>query len=285
MKYGRFLELLTTKEKMIFVMGAAIEKMGYKIEFPRLRKFRNMVVAAEQLGFGYSFKNDMLALKKDNIEISLRKKSSDYEVFGQVFIRDEYQPVISYVIDNGIQINTIVDAGSNIGLTAVKLINKFPQARIICLEPDPQNYVQLKYNLKKYSNNIIALPDALWYKEEDLFLDFGFRDGTDWSRSVSNDSSSSEIAIKGISLNTLIQRYSLDTIDLLKIDIEGSEATLFRNENDLSFLDKVKIIAIEIHDEFNCRQPIYDILNSKNYTIFNAGELTMGINKNYSLKS
>ena len=277
MKYKRFLELLTIREKIVFVIGAVIEKMGYKMGFSRLRKFRNLVSSAEQLGFRYSYKNHMLVLEKDNIEISLRKKSSDYEVFDQVFIRDEYHPVINYIIDNNITINTIIDAGSNIGLTSIKLLNNFPKARVICLEPDPQNYRQLSYNLKKYSDNVIIMCNALWYKEEDLYLDFGFRDGKDWSRGVTNNSSSSEIAIKGISVNNIIQQHKLDTIDFLKIDIEGSEASLFTKETDTSFLDKVKIIAIEIHDELNCRKVIYDILRSKNYTLFNAGELTMGV--------
>jgi FkbM family methyltransferase len=281
MKYRGFMELLTIKERIVFLIGVVMEKISHRMGFSRLRKFRNMISAAERLGFSYSYKNNILTLGKDDIEISLRKGSSDYDVFGQVFIRDEYQPVIAYIADNEIQINTIVDAGSNIGLTAVKLINKFPQARVICLEPDPQNYRRLQYNLKKHSSAIVALPDALWHKEADLFLDFGFRDGKEWSRGVTDDSSRSEIAVKGTSLNTLIERYGLNSIDLLKIDIEGSEATLFRKENDLSFLDKVKIIAIEIHDEFNCRQVIYDILSSREYTIFNTGELTIGINRNH----
>ena len=41
-----------------------------------------------------------------------------------------------------------------------------------------------------------------------------------------------------------------------------------------------KLIVIEIHDEFDCRKAIYDVLTNYNFEFHQYGELTVGINKN-----
>lgn len=277
MIYKRFLKLLTIKEKLLFVIGSILEKIEKKQNgYQQIKAYRNFLADIENQGFDQSLKNEILTLKKNGSEIQLRKYSSDYDVFNQVFLKNEYQPVIDILISNKIKLKNIIDAGSNIGLTTLKLLDYFPNANIICLEPDPENFLQLTTNLGHYKN-IILLPNALWNKEETLYLDFSFRDGRDWSRSVTRNSLGSKTSIKGVSINTLLQEYKITSIDFLKIDIEGSESNIFTNENNLSFLDKVKVIAVEIHDEFNCRENIYEILRSKSFRLFNAGELTIGI--------
>ena len=65
----------------------------------------------------------------------------------------------------------------------------------------------------------------------------------------------------------------------MKIDIEGAERFIFDNNNDLSFLKKTKIIAIEIHDEYNIREEIISILKENQFLLLESGELTIGINK------
>ena len=46
------------------------------------------------------------------------------------------------------------------------------------------------------------------------------------------------------------------------------QITLNIPDNELSFLKIVKILAIEIHDEFNIREVINEILISNNFIIF-----------------
>lgn len=79
-----------------------------------------------------------------------------------------------------------------------------------------------------------------------------------------------------------MEQNNFDCIDILKMDIEGAEKELFA-ASDLSFLKHTKCIAIEIHDEFNCRNSIYQRLADYGFTRFNAGELTIGVNRNFLL--
>lgn len=280
MKFETFLKLLNKKEKLFFVIGRLVEKISQaQLQYQKIKAHRNFLSNIESDGFKQSFQGEMLTLQKNGNVFQLRKVSSDYDVFKQVYLNNEYQPVIDCLIDNKIELHNIIDAGSNIGLTTAKLLEYFPNANIICIEPDPNNFVQLTKNLNKYLN-VKFLPAALWGTNELLSLDFHFRDRRDWSRTVTEYSSSSKIPVKGITINTILDEFSLETVDLLKMDIEGGEANIFSNKNNLSFLNKVKVIAIEIHDELNCRQKIYEILLSYNFKIFNSGELTIGIKSN-----
>jgi hypothetical protein len=65
------------------------------------------------------------------------------------------------------------------------------------------------------------------------------------------------------------------------MDIEGSEKQVFTSpSSNLDFLKITKCIALEIHDEFDCRSDIYKVLNDFDFKLFNQGELTIGINQN-----
>jgi len=265
-------------ELIIFIPYAIFDKISYLSKYyKRLKGRRTFFNSINDFGFQIDNTKKDLILFKPNVEIILRKKGSDYQVFNQIFIQNEYKIIIDFFLVNNIYPKTIIDAGSNIGLTSLKLLMSFPKTKIICIEPDPENFIKLRRNLLFFKDRVYLIERALWYKEEELELDFEFRDGKEWSRRVTLKKSFSEFNIKGISLNILIESYKLSSIDFLKIDIEGSEANIFKESNDLTFLDIVKVIAIEIHDEFNCREEIYKILKLKKFVLLNSGELTIGI--------
>lgn len=52
--------------------------------------------------------------------------------------------------DFGQNLAFIIDAGANIGLTSVYLANRFPNARILALEVDQQNFELLAENARPY---------------------------------------------------------------------------------------------------------------------------------------
>jgi predicted O-methyltransferase YrrM len=45
------------------------------------------------------------------------------------------------------QTAVVVDAGANIGLASLWFANQYPKAKIVCIEPDPENFRILKENL------------------------------------------------------------------------------------------------------------------------------------------
>lgn len=93
-----------------------------------------------QLGFTSTIK-----LPDIQYPILLRKHTSDFPTFLQVFVDREYK----------INFNNpkfVLDCGANIGLFAIHIKNEFPEAKIICVEPDPENFDALRKNLSQYKD-------------------------------------------------------------------------------------------------------------------------------------
>jgi hypothetical protein len=126
--------------------------------------------------------------------------------------------------------------------------------------------------------NITLVNAGVWSKSTYLLANRDFRDGNDWSVSVTESDKPTDL--KGYSIPTLMDLLKFDIIDILKIDIEGSEKKLFNDENSATeFLCKTKYIAIEIHDEFDCRDQINKYLTLNNFEFFLRDGLTMGVNR------
>ena len=85
--------------------------------------------------------------------------------------------------------------------------------------------------------------------------------------------------IEGISINKLMANFKINQIDILKIDIEGSEKEVFSQSTE--WLEKVGLIFIEFHDrkKSGCRESFSKAI--KNYVgqIQNKGETTIAIMK------
>ena len=222
---------------------------------------------------------------KSKHDIYLRKKGSDIDVFKQIFMDDEYKLLIQTIKAKEININIIVDLGANIGLSAIYFCNIFENSKIYAVEPDSQNFKQLRLNISN-KKNIFTENVAIWSEKIDLIENLAkpFKGGEDWSKTfIPSDQFNNGTKIKGITIHELMTKYHLTTIDLLKIDIEGAERFIFDKKNNLSFLTQTKVIAIEIHDEFNKRTDIYNILKNYGFLLFETGELSVGINHNLCL--
>lgn len=210
---------------------------------------------------------------------------SDLFVFDQVFIDQEYLSVSSLFLNKSLKPNSdfkIIDAGANVGYTSLFLKNHFPNSTIISIEPDENNFKQLKRNvsLNRLENSVIPLKKALLGESGiNLLTQKDFRDGKDWAITVEKTEANSNL--QSISIADLMEKNEIKILDILKIDIEGAERFLFTDENDLSYLKNVKTIIIEIHDEFNCREVIYQSLAKNDFMLIDLGESTLGINKNF----
>ncbi|MEN2400339.1 FkbM family methyltransferase [Flavobacterium sp. MC2016-06] len=233
-------------------------------------------------------KNDNLFFLKikNDLQLYLRDENhSDYSVFNQIFKDEEYKTVSSILKNNeesSIYKTVLIDAGANVGYATIYLNHIFNFDKIICIEPSKSNFELLKKNIdllnSSKTNEIVLLENALAARKDLSFtIANDFRDGKDWSITTLENKVGN---IKGITLNEIIEKNNLDEITILKIDIEGAERFIFEKTTNLSFLNMTKIIVIEIHDEFNIRKEIYQILRDNNFLLIESGEVTIGVNKN-----
>lgn len=205
------------------------------------------------------------------------ENSSDSEVFNQIMILHEYKRVIDLIHRHNIDVKTIVDAGANVGFTTIYLSHFFENAQIISLEPNESTMERLKLNVELNGlKNVHPLQKGLWNKNTFLKANHSFRDKQAWSFRLEETTDEREKLFEVTSIHSLMETHQLEGIDFLKIDVEGGEKDIFSAEADLSWLNTVKVIAIEIHDEFDCRDDIETILREQ-FTLYFSGELTIGI--------
>lgn len=209
----------------------------------------------------------------------LRKGSSDLMVFQQIMVHEEFKNVVDLIHKYEIKIKNILDAGSNIGLTTIYLKNYFKGAEVICVEPDETNLQQLQINLTNNNvKNVEIVKGGIWSNNGWLEMDYSFRDGREWSRrlKVTTEGSGS---IPVYSINYLLNKSKWESIDLLKMDIEGAENVIFNDSEGLNFLEITKVLTIEVHDKYKMTNIILEKLIDFNFKVYFSGELMIGIKR------
>ena len=88
-----------------------------------------------------------------------RAGGSDLRVFAQVIANREYR-----CLDQSHIPELVIDCGANIGLSTVYFLTRFPNAHLIALEPDPDNFKMLARNTAGFSDRVTLLQAAVWNK-------------------------------------------------------------------------------------------------------------------------
>lgn len=161
--------------------------------------------------------------------------SSDLDVFRAVVLGHEYD-----FLERLQDIRTAIDLGANIGLSSVVILSRFPGAFLLAVEPEPGNCAQLRTNLAPYQDRAKVLQGAVWPISGEVSLNYQAGDGREWATAVAQGS-----GVRAYSMADLLLNLGERSIDLLKIDIEGSETPLFMG--DTSWLSRVRNLCIELH--------------------------------------
>lgn len=275
--YFKSLFFFSFREKINILLYSLANRILNKTNKNTNRSFE--VIKSISNDFPLILKKGTITLKWQDLEINLLKKSSDLSVFKQVIIDKEYQPVLELIKDHKISIESILDAGANIGLSTIYLNHFLQPKEIICLEPSESTFSRLENNISKNKINAQLIQAGLWRKDSFLSPNLNFRDGEDWSFSLEEKKDSSESSIQVFSIETILKKSGLKSFDFIKIDIEGGEEELFEDDRLQNVLSKTKIITVEIHDEKNCRRKIEQDLTDFGFKLFHSHELTIGLNQ------
>ena len=189
--------------------------------------------------------------------ISHRTSFADRGVIKQIFLKreysiekskrrndilDEYNAIISQN-----KIPLIIDAGANIGASAIWFHDQFPKSHIVAIEPNAENFKLLIKNTNGL--DIETIEAAIGSTEGFVTL---IDPGTgEWGYQTEEDPNG---ICKKISASKIINEKSdLGFVPfIIKIDIEGGEEELFHSETD--WIDLFPLLIIELHDWLIPRQ-------------------------------
>lgn len=191
--------------------------------------------------FALTSRNKVISIQLPTLAhpIWVRNKSSDEFTMQQIFLFGEYDFAVEKAP------TTILDAGANIGLAAVYFANRFPDATIICLEPEHGNFELLKKNIAPYPN-LVAVQAGLWWKT--TFLQVKDNGWGNWGFTVEECAPGTPGAIQAYSVADVLKKFSLPGADMIKIDIEGSEKQVLEAPDVHDWVSKCHTLVVEHHD-------------------------------------
>lgn len=170
--------------------------------------------------------------------------------------------------------SVFVDAGANIGYYSLIWANFSPNPSIYAFEPNPKVLGLLKENLSQLENSVkySLFEEALSSEIGTVNFDEGNEDQIGWGHVHQG-------GVHNVSCNTLDNALfsKNETIDLLKVDIEGYEYHLLKGAEQLIRSGRIKHILMEInHDMLHANgtseSQILDFLRTNNFRVDKIGD-------------
>jgi FkbM family methyltransferase len=211
----------------------------------------------------------LLRSKHAKFALTCRARTSDIDVFGQIFQMREYR-----CLDNMTTADLIVDCGANVGYSAAYFLSRYPEATLVAVEPDLQNFAVLETNIRPFGARATCICQGIWSHPTGLVFardTLGQRD--EWARRVREIVEGEPADVYAIDIGSILQRSGKKRISILKIDIEGSEAAVF-SKNYLSWIDKVDNLVIELHGAY-CEEVFAKAISEQGFQISRCDELTV----------
>jgi FkbM family methyltransferase len=185
-------------------------------------------------------------------------RGADIMALKEVMVDTEYECALPRLRHT--ESPVVLDIGAHIGLFSLWLLKRCPRARIHSVEADPQTYGVLLQNV-----NLRRAVGALWdarnaaaWGESSGELRFSSQ-GPSMSHKVSNQG---DVVVEAVGLRRLLdEAVGRDgTVDLMKVDIEGSEETFLCADEGL--LRRVGSIVIELHPQLCDAMRVEGLLRS-----------------------
>lgn len=190
------------------------------------RAFRDAQSAAD---------HDIVALRLRRLNgrpFLIRRGTDDPWAVRETFVtRDQMPP-------RAIDPKVILDLGANIGTSMALFAATFRNARIIGLEPDPDNARLCRTNLTAWGERCEVLEAAIWPEDGQVRLGGS-------ATSVYRVGDTGRLT-SAVSMSTLVDQYG--AIDFVKVDIEGGEEALFSRNT--AWTSSVQSLTVEVHSPY-----------------------------------
>ncbi|MFL5831938.1 MAG: FkbM family methyltransferase [Solirubrobacteraceae bacterium] len=142
--------------------------------------------------------------------------------------------------------STIVDVGANVGYAAIRFARRYPAARLVCVEPEPTSRELLRANLEL--NGIAAsVFDVAVVGEAGAYriVAAPVPSGVAVAHAEHSTADDEDDGVTGVTLGALLDRAGVDQADLVKLDIEGSEWSVFADAP--QWAARVGALVCELH--------------------------------------
>jgi FkbM family methyltransferase len=208
--------------------------------------------------------------------VGLRLESTDPPTFIQVFVHQEYD------FELPLAPRFIIDAGGNVGYTAIWFANRFPAAKIVVIESDSGNFKLLRENTAPYGN-VELVQAGVWPRSGHLKVvthDASGRFLGEWGYQVEETMEAGEGTIRAVTLGEVLQGSGEAAIDILKLDVEGAEKEIMSAGVE-AWLPRTNVLMVELHDRFKpgCSQAFFAAVKPHEFHQAQRGQTLVFIRK------
>lgn len=175
-----------------------------------------------------------------------RTKGSDINVFSDTFRKNYHLPPQDLM-----GVRTILDLGSNIGLTMAHFACLFPRACVLGIELDAGNVELCRRNIAPYGNRCRVIWGAVWTASGQV----NYGGDEEWGFRVIPDPSAERV-VSAYTMCELLQQLGAPA-DYVKMDIEGAERALLKEAK--PWINSVRCINIEIHEPYSITECVEDL--------------------------
>jgi FkbM family methyltransferase len=179
-----------------------------------------------------------------------------------------YDPNYRIVDHPDARVETIIDAGANVGVESMRFRHNHPDARIIAIEPDVGNFSVLRHNCAD-DPGIELLNVAPWSGPASLALRGG--PGNEAFQVTTDIDAGPEV--EAVSIESILERTGWARVGILKLDTEGAEHELFNTGAD-RWIHRVDCIIMEISDtdRAGTAQTLFKALDGQDFNAEIIGE-------------
>jgi FkbM family methyltransferase len=124
------------------------------------------------------------------------------------------------------------------------------------LEPNPENFEMAASNLKPYGDRVNLLRKGLYISE--IKQRFS-------GKSTGGSIAESGFEIECTTIPTILDKYKIQYLDILKMDIEGAEEKIFSSLTE-NWINRVGLLIIEIHGS-HVEKMILKVLKNYNFKV------------------
>lgn len=199
-----------------------------------------------------------MELRLRGTERLFRMRRCDIFTLGEIFSEQQY----AIAAPVGPQ-PTIVDAGANIGVTALWFLSRYPGARLHAFEPEPANFRLLQANFGTDPDVVLNRTGLL---RERGVARFHLSEHAPMHsfHPQADPGDGDAIEVEAVTLGDYLREHDLSRVDVLKLDVEGSELDVLIGLGDE--IERVSLIVGEVHERLVDVDAFYAHLASRGFS-------------------
>lgn len=209
--------------------------------------------------------HQVFALDGTPVTLELSLERVNFHVFTEIFWQNEYAGPFDIS-----KVKTFVDIGANIGMASLFfLLHAKKVDRALLVEANPFLIPKLKETLAVFwERNIISLENACIFGGSGASIKFcASSHHTGGHVYLGGPINKEEVVdVKAVKLREMLDRHSFQAIDLLKMDVEGAEFEILKDDPEI--FKRFKHLCIEIHGSPEERDHFKETLKVQGFKIF-----------------